>query len=357
MPSESRENNFNFIRLYAAFLVMAGHMGAVMGSLIPGAGSQQLQNIGVQILFMISGYLVADSWRRDPHAGRFLTRRFLRLWPPYAVMVLLMCFVTGPYLSELGKEGYYASWWKAYLDNLRFCTVYAQPGVFAKNPLPLTTNGSIWTMPVEALAYLLTPLLMFLLSGGGRKRYSFRAMVILTGVVCIPDIVFGWDKSIRVVFYGTNWAAAYTLFAYFTIGVLCSFEEMRPVFQLQAAPVAALLILLTTVFRYPHTQEAVWLIALPYLVFSFALAEQPLFAKLGSRHELSYGIYLYGFFFQQLVVQWDQQHQQNLSYMSCLGISLGLTVIAAYLNCLAVEEPVLRLSRKLTAAWKRARTA
>ena len=352
MPSKSRENNFNFIRLCAAFLVMAGHMGAIMGEPVPGAGSQQLQNIGVQILFLISGYLVANSWRRDPHAGRFLLRRFLRLWPPYAVMVLLMCFVVGPYLSELGKQGYYDSWWRAYLDNLRFYTVYAQPGVFANNPLPLTTNGSVWTMPVEALTYLLMPLLMLLLSVGGRKRYSFRAMAILTAIVCIPDLVFGWNKSLRVVFYGTNWAAAYTLIAYYFIGVLCSFEEMRPLFQLQAAPVAVLLMLLTTVFRYPHTQEAVWLITLPYLVFSFALVERPLFAKLGSKHELSYGIYLYGFFFQQLVVLWDQQYQLNLSYMSCLGISLGLTAIAAYLNCLLVEEPVLRLSRKLTAARK-----
>ena len=104
---DDRRNNFNLIRLLAALCVLSGYMSPIIGH--PGImlGSQNLQNIGIQILFLVGGFLAGESWRRDPHAARFLLRRFVRIWPSCALMVLLMCFVAGPVLSNLGTRGYF----------------------------------------------------------------------------------------------------------------------------------------------------------------------------------------------------------------------------------------------------------
>ena len=350
-----RNNNFNFIRILAACFVMAGHMSATMGIAVPYLGSQRIELIGVQILFIMGGYLVAKSWNRDPHVGRFLLRRFLRLWPPFAVMVIIMCFVSGPLLSSLGVQGYYASWWIAWLKNLRFYTVFAQPGVFENHPMPLVTNGSIWTMPVEAAAYLFAPIVM--LAFAGREKKPLVKTGVILAVMIVPDLILTVNPAQQFVFYGTDWIAGYHLIVYFVIGIFCSFDSLKPWFRLQAAPIAIFLILLTTMFTHARWQQVVWLTCLPYLIFSFALAEKPLFSKLGNRLELSYGIYLYGFFFQQLVVMWNQTYKLQWNYMICLGVSMLLSSGAAILNCVLVENPLQKLSRKLTSAWKNRDTA
>ena len=77
-----------------------------------------------------------------------------------------------------------------------------------------------------------------------------------------------------------------------------------------------------------------------------------MFWTLGAKIELSYGIYLYGFFFQQLVVFWCLKYGRSWSYMICFGISLALSAGTAVLNCILIENPLLKLSRRLMASMK-----
>ncbi len=349
---DDRKNNFNLIRLMSALCVLSGYMGPIVG--LPGIllGSQNLQNTGIHILFLIGGYLAAESWRRDPHAARFLLRRFIRIWPPCALMVLLMCFVAGPLLSDQGAHAYFHSWWKNYLLNFRFYIIYSQPGVFAGNPISQVTNASLWTLPVGAFLYLLTPVLMITLSFFDRKQDSFLTFGILTALLCAADVLYGWKSELHLIVYATDWAAAYHVIVLYVIGMLCSFDKMKTVFNLQYAPLALLAILLTTLFQYPQSQQLVWLFALPILVFSFALARKPLFRQFGLRYDLTYGVYLYGFFFQQLVSQWNTQLGKNWSYAECLILSLLMTLPVAFLNCVLVENPLRKKTEQYLRDWK-----
>lgn len=344
----SRENNFNMVRLVAAFLVMAGHMGQILGVAAPVVGSFALHTLGVSVLFLMGGYLITQSWLSDPHPLRFAVKRFFRLWPPYAVMILLMTFVAGPLLSSLGAQGYLDSWYRAYLDNLRFCITYSLPGVFEGLPVPGVVNGSLWTMPVEAALYVLTPLLLVLVGRQGCRKGSFPALCCLTAVMCAFDLWLRRHPEITLIFYATDWVAAYHLMVFYVIGVLFTCEEMKRLLRLEVA-VLGLLALPLVQSSYPLLQQACLLVVLPYFVFSFALSPRPVFSRLGRRLELSYGVYLYGFFFQQLVVSWKQQYDTGWGYLTCLGISLLLTLMAAALSCLLVENPTNRLCRFLLA--------
>lgn len=81
----ARSNNFDAIRLVAALLVLCSHQLFFLGIDNPTIAGFTLGELAVMTFFVISGYLVADSWYRDPHLVRFLGRRFLRIWPALAL--------------------------------------------------------------------------------------------------------------------------------------------------------------------------------------------------------------------------------------------------------------------------------
>ncbi len=346
MPQESRSNNFNLVRLIGALLVMIGHMGPIMGTTVPVFG-QDLHGIGVEILFLIGGYLVAQSWMKDPHPVRYGIKRFLRLWPPFAFMILLMTFVTGPLLSNLGKAGYFGSWWTTYLQNLRFYIIYAQPGVFTENPISYVTNGSLWTMPVELALYFVTPLVTLIFGIGKNRRYSFPVFFIFCLAMIGVGLWLDMHPDTSWIFYATDWAAGLKLGIYYLIGMLCSMKPMRKWFRMEWTPIAFLAIILLQYEARP-VQYLTLIIALPYIVFSLALAPGALFGRVGTKYELSYGIYLYGFFFQQLTVLWQQKTGISLGVPGSFVVSLCMTVAAAFLSCVLIEKPMQRLSRSLT---------
>lgn len=342
--SVTRQNNFNLIRLVGAFLVMIGHMGPIMGIQTPVMG-KDLHGIGVEILFLIGGYLITESWMHDPNPLRYSIRRFLRLWPPFAVMTLIMTFLAGPLLSNLGVDGYYGSWWSEYLKNLRFYIIYAQPGVFTDAPIPYVTNGSLWTMPVELVLYIITPIFIELFR---IRKIKNSGLLSVLGILILISIG-AWLESqddLHWIFYATDWAAALRLGIFYFIGMLCTLKPIKKIFDLQWTPIAFLAIILVN-HETRIAQYLVMVIALPYLVFSLALVPNPKFFRIGTKHELSYGVYLYGFFFQQLVLFLQNKFGQNWGFAWTLIVSLCLTIVTAWLNSVLIEKPIQKLSRKL----------
>lgn len=342
----SRENNFNMIRLIAAVFVFTGHMSVILSAYQPLMGGFPLQEAGVMMLFMISGYLITMSWLSDPNLLRFGVRRFLRLWPPFAVMVLIMTFVAGPLVSELGVQGYFQSEYFVYLRNLFFRITYFQPGVFSNVPVANTTNGSIWTMPIEALFYVLTPILLTLLRVKGHSRHSFHGMAVLTGAAVIFDFCLRLSGVEKVIFIGTDWVSVCHLLIPYLIGMLFTYEEVRKYLNLQVGCALMSLLLIFQVLYAPLQYLMMYLI-FPYFVFSFAFAPTAVFKNFGKKTDLSYGIYLYGFFFQQLITSLQLRYGFSLGEVLTFLISLLLTAAAAWLSWHLVEKPVQKFSRRL----------
>ena len=84
LEGTSRHNNFDILRLSAAIMVVSSHSFAAVRENQPPSFLDPFGNawsyLGVLIFFSISGYLIAQSWIRDPSPGRYLARR--RLSPP-----------------------------------------------------------------------------------------------------------------------------------------------------------------------------------------------------------------------------------------------------------------------------------
>ena len=69
---------------------------------------QSYGSLAVALFFAISGYLVCQSWVRDPSPMRFVVRRALRILPGLGVVVMLTAFVLGPAFSSLSAQEYFA---------------------------------------------------------------------------------------------------------------------------------------------------------------------------------------------------------------------------------------------------------
>lgn len=336
----SKENNFNVIRLGACLLVFVGHMAIIMGIPAPTFGGSPLHELGVSVMFLIGGFLVANSWLHDPAPARYAVRRFFRFWVPFAAMVLLMTFVAGPLVSDLGVSGYYQSPYLSYLKNLRFHIVFSQPGLFTGLPVAGTTNGSIWTMPVEAVMYVLTPAIATAFGVKRRSALSFRAMSAFTGALFLLDAYLRtFLIGTKVVFYTTDLIAAHHLVLMYVMGILFTFPQMKRLLSLQRGTALMGAFLLLSLAAEPLHTAALDLLV-PYFVFSFALTPAPRFSGWFKKIDLSYGIFLYGFFFQQLVMQTLLRRGAECGFMQTLVLSAVPTVLAAAVSFYLVEKPM-----------------
>ena len=77
--SQKRETNVDAVRCLAIFGVIATHAGLI-----------HFGRFGVQLFFLVTGYLIADLNYRSPK--QFITRRFFRLWPAFALFTLTIIF-------------------------------------------------------------------------------------------------------------------------------------------------------------------------------------------------------------------------------------------------------------------------
>lgn len=156
MIADSRNNNFNIIRFVAAMMVVLGHMCHLVAVEVNQLLGQAVSTIGVKIFFLISGYLIAQSFLNDSNIVRYCIRRFFRIIPGLAGVVLFAVFIIGPVFTILPIKDYFShgtTW--AYLKNIGLYIQYFLPGVFEANPYPDAINGSLWTLPVEVILMIL----------------------------------------------------------------------------------------------------------------------------------------------------------------------------------------------------------
>ncbi|MDO4556894.1 MAG: acyltransferase [Lachnospiraceae bacterium] len=342
-----RENNFNILKFVAAFMVIAGHMAYISGGELPILLGQGVQTIGVKIFFLIGGYLICKSWMSDPDIIRYAVRRALRIIPALACYVIIAILVSGFFLTTLSAKEFFThpSTWN-YLKNIGLHTEYFLPGVFADNPYPDAVNGSLWTLPVEVFMYCMVPVILSIFGINKKTNKSRNGIIYITIVVCIIQIVhLKCFPEWRYVVYGTDVAQAMSLIPYYLIGVMFALIDFRKKMYLQFA---AVFMLFLSCFGFdPVYMELFMYIWLPYFVFSFSIGEKPLFAKLFQKNEISYGIYLYGFFVQQTVVLIFKKWGVGLNQSFLLVLCMIITCLIALGSYHGIEKPAQILSKKI----------
>lgn len=310
----------------AALLVLVSHTFALTGQPEPSPVSfQSLGGLGVLIFFVISGYLVASSWDRDPHAFRFAARRFLRIWPAWIVVTILSALVLGPAVSTLPAGEYFANseTWK-YFTQLVFVEQFHLPGVFENNPFPRAVNGSLWTLPIEARMYAL------LLIAGLATLLRWR-WVCLAAILALAAYIFFFQHV------ETDHKFVKEFGVFFGAGT-CAYL-FRDLWQSRVSFVLAVLLLVALVLWLTGYQYAGLFMAGPLALLACGLKSWPVINRFGRFGDISYGLYIYAFPVQQTVVQVTGN---GLSPIAIGMISLIITCILAFLSCHLIERPAMK---------------
>jgi peptidoglycan/LPS O-acetylase OafA/YrhL len=338
-------DNFGGLRLIAAISVIYGHSFPLTGSEAPGYLGSPISTLAVKVFFVISGYLISESWTRDPDIIRYFLRRALRIFPGLIVLVALSVFIIGPAFSVLSAGEYFTSkdTWK-YFYNVFLLPTYFLPGLFAENVYPNAVNGSLWTLPVEFAMYIATPLVLVFFRG--TVSLGVFALILSVISVCFTRL---WIPGSAPVFWGTNLINALEMAPYFFWGVFYKkCEKGYACFSLQTSLIAIVILPLLAVDW--AASEIVSLIIVPYVTLSLGNAAAPKLGFFDRFGDLSYGGYLYGFLVQQMVASLFPLASHWANFLMALIPSLVLGALSWHL----VEKRFLKLkpSRKGAKAEK-----
>ena len=149
------KSNFDFLRVFAAFLVLTAHAN----QFIPGRGYDffdrfEIGQNALVIFFTISGFLVTRSLFYSKTQASFMVKRCLRIFPGLVVAVLFTVFFLGPCLTALPAGEYFNSAYTyPYLLNAVLLFHPTLPSVFENMPYRPIVNGSLYTLQLEFVFY------------------------------------------------------------------------------------------------------------------------------------------------------------------------------------------------------------
>lgn len=328
--------SFDFIRLAAALLVIYDHCFLVTGykhlthewmfaGVDPGA-------FAVAVFFSLSGYVNAESFRRDPRAGSFLLKRALRLYPALIAVVLACTIIVAPLVTALPVVAYFTEPRTAlYLLSGLLPLWQTLPGVFDTAPSHYV-NGSLWTLRYEIFCYLG-------LAAFGQLIGARRAVALAAAVLSIAPTALAGPIAVSAPFgLGPTINQALPLFGYFAGGVCISLfaEHLR---EYSAAIAAAAVVVVAGMIFGGFA--VVFPLAGSYLVVVLGnsrLLDLGFMRRFAWWGDFSYGTYIWAFPVQQLIYwAWPRPWWFNLA----LGIPLTLAMAMASWH--VVERPCLKL--------------
>ncbi|MEI2712491.1 MAG: acyltransferase [Nocardioides sp.] len=341
----TRSNNYDALRLIGAAMVILGHAFHLVGrpAEVPGFLGYAISTFGVVIFFSISGYLITISWVRKRDLFSYFAARLLRIMPALIACVLICVFVIGPLVTSLPVGDYFrssATW--DYLNNLVMRARYPLPGVWEQLPYPFAVNGSLWTLPAEFFCYLVVPL-------AAVKWLGPRAailVVLLVGAMYLSQI----PPLESQVIWGSRITDAAGMWVFFAAGALIATAEQRwpDIFRTDVA------VIVFCVFLLAISLRPMWLpyyapLTLPYVVLVLGRGNTPYLRRASRFGDLSYGLYLWGFPVQQLVIDYLGVHR--MAYNLPL-VYLGAGVLA-FGSWRLIEDPSLRLKDRIVKLRRR----
>lgn len=329
---QHRQNNFDFLRITAALLVLFSHQYALSGLPEPEIFGMSAGTFAVLVFFSISGFLVSQSWRQDADPLRFLAKRLLRIWPGLAVATLLAALVLGPIVTTLEPLAYFSHPdLKDFLRNLKVTTVrYVLPGVFEDNIHPKAVNGSLWTIPLEVRCY-------FALLLAGCLGLMRKPVMVALSTLGLATYYFAFDPD------PNRYQLVFGL--YFAMGVCL--DLFRRHWQARQLPILAAALAVSSVLYAAGMPQLAMLMTLPCAAVFLGCLSTPGLRNAGRYGDISYGIYIYAFPIQQTVL-WALG--RNASFGASLAVAATATVICALLSWHLVESPALRM-KSLLPRW------
>lgn len=332
-------NSFNLMRLLAALCVLFSHsfvvvLGRDAVEPLMTTTPYSLGQHAVNVFFVLSGLMLAQSLDRDPNLVRFVKARILRIFPGLFAYGFVFALVMGPFLTNLTFVEYVSdihTFVYPFDVMLHFQNATPPHGIFAGAPAGSVVNLPLWTIRYELAAYIGLVAIFAL----GFLRKASGAILVLASVLALfllATMFIPRPAGDTFVHHLLRYGLC------FMIGVAAYHLSSR-------IPVSAWLLPLTALsawlMRDTLLEEPAFLLLAAHLVLVGGSRSYGALTRWTRRTDISYGTYIYG---------WPVQQSLEVFFPG-LGVA-GLTVTAVLIVPLLglaswryVEEPALRLKR------------
>lgn len=173
------------LRGLAVLAVVVYHFGAPFNTYYPSDAPSPysfiLGELGVQLFFVISGFVILMSAAHGKTAKSFVISRFTRLYPAYWVAVLFSaCLIT---------------WIGVETRQVTLSQVLINLTMFQRFVLVENVDQVYWTLAVEMQFYLLMLVCIVVSKGRLRNDYLMKLGVLWAGVGCALMALYPGDSS------------------------------------------------------------------------------------------------------------------------------------------------------------------
>lgn len=328
--AEKEQNNFGFLRLFFAGLVVYAHSSQLVYS----GYSHDFLNIifgtipsglfAVNGFFLISGYLIVKSYIGSRNVVEYIKKRILRIHPGYIVSYIICLLIVAPIIGgSITKIPIIKS------------ILYA---IFLKVPpeipgLGIELNGSMWTIAYEFRCYMLVIFLGLTGFIGDRKKFLALTILLINLVFLFEYIAPDSMQSIV--------GRAYQNIRF--MAIFCSgscFYLFRDKIEYRNNLVCVAAILFCAAFTNIRLVYPATMVFGGYLLFwaTFYIRNDFL-SSIGRKTDISYGLYLYGWPIQIILLHF----YPNISMWQMFSISLPSAELMGYISWVCVENRFLRL--------------
>jgi peptidoglycan/LPS O-acetylase OafA/YrhL len=281
----------------------------------------------VDLFFVISGLLITMSWFGSADMADYLRKRVLRIYPGFVVAMLVSLGITAlnassaiGYLKALKVREFFES--LLTLDNKSL----DNPLTFSGNPYPHVANGSLWTIQGEFKCYLL--LVVVGLFGLLRFRLA-----------CLTAFLAAWAMFANDVRHGEYEHSGWRFFTFFAAGAI--FYLFRDKIPSSRSMFLCAVAVLVGAAIFPPWLNVLFPLAGSYAMFFIALNTKGAINRLGTKNDLSYGIYLYAFLIQQSLIHLITIRSPLMLSLAALPITFTLAMASWHL----VEKPFLGMKK------------
>jgi peptidoglycan/LPS O-acetylase OafA/YrhL len=325
----SKKNNFDFIRFVAAVLVIFSHAYPIAngnhGSEPFGLltkGQSTFGHLAVITFFIISGFLITQSFDRSKDLLLFIKARILRIFPGLIIAVLLTVFILGPVFTTLPLRDYFYNVRTIeYLKTISLYWIqYDLPGVFEKNIYPVAVNGSLWTLWYEFFFYGVVGFL------GITKLLN--KWIVTVGLL-LSTFLFSFEVGGFYV----------DLFRYFSVGMMFYLFRNKIILNGGLAILSLIVVFVSMKTGLFHEFFPVFG---SYLVFYLAFNQKLKLNNFGKYGDFSYGLYIYAFPVQQIVSNF---YGKDVTPLINFLIAFPVTLIFAIISWSFIERNALKLKK------------
>lgn len=335
---DPHRNALNALRLGLALSVIVWHSYPLSGHRIPSAAIQQfVGSIGVDGFFAISGFLITSSWLRHPRVRDYSVARGLRILPGFYVCLIVTAFVIAP--IGVAMQGGSAA--KLLLSSapveyvVRNAAVSMAQFDVGGTPTGLPWpgwNGSLWTLGYEMYCYI--GVACFGVVGLLGRRWFLPTITVLAWSLLLVSAVLALPS-------GTREPARLALM--FLAGALI--HQWRHLIPARWSLVAMGVVIAVAAAWLPDYRLVAAFPVAYAVIVSGALIRD---ARWRLTTDLSYGVYIYAFPLQQLMVIGGLDRLHPLLFAVVAAI---VTLPVAMLSWTLVEKPAMSLKSRLLRRW------